>query len=266
MNDYAHFIAFLVSVAVFINTCEFLFVRREFAHDGIFSWRILQTRYTRSDTMLSRSIDKCCSPPATLAILLLRGLCAVLVIVNSVGALQSILISFMLLATLFMNYRLGFAGDGSDQMTLVVLAGLTVSNLFPHDSPYKNIGIVFIAAQSLLSYFVAGVAKLVSPIWRSGTAIYLFSNHATYGSRFLEKKLRDNPGQQKLICWATIVFECSFPLCLIGPKWLTLAFLVAGLAFHAGTALVMGLNCFFWAFMATYPAIWFVRQAISNGI
>ena len=28
-----------------------------------------------------------------------------------------------------------------------------------------------------------------------------------------------------------------------------------GLAFHAGCAVLMGLNCFFWSFVATYPAI-----------
>jgi hypothetical protein len=32
--------------------------------------------------------------------------------------------------------------------------------------------------------------------------------------------------------------------------------------FHASTAIVMGLNTFFWAFLATYPAVFFVNQDI----
>jgi len=37
----------------------------------------------------------------------------------------------------------------------------------------------------------------------------------------------------------------------------------AGVGFHLGTAVFMGLNVFPWAFLATYPAVWVIGQKFS---
>lgn len=39
------------------------------------------------------------------------------------------------------------------------------------------------------------------------------------------------------------------------------SFFAWGLLFHLANALVMGLNSFIWAFVATYPAILFTKEA-----
>lgn len=49
-------------------------------------------------------------------------------------------------------------------------------------------------------------------------------------------------------------FEILFPLALIAPAPVLVVFLVAGALFHFGTAVAMGLNVFFWAFVGTDTA------------
>jgi hypothetical protein len=41
--------------------------------------------------------------------------------------------------------------------------------------------------------------------------------------------------------------------------WLLLAW---GVSFHIATAITMGLNCFVWAFLSTYPAFIYLHTAL----
>jgi hypothetical protein len=85
-----------------------------------------------------------------------------------------------------------------------------------------------------------------------------------YGNAKLHSILQDRPRLAQLSCWAVIVFECGFPLAvLLGSPYLE-AFFSAGLAFHALTALVMGLNSFFFAFVATYPCVVYLSEAWTD--
>jgi hypothetical protein len=52
-----------------------------------------------------------------------------------------------------------------------------------------------------------------------------------------------------------ILFECGFPLALLRPE-LSLVFLGGGLLFHLLIAYQLQLNRFFWAWLATYPAVY----------
>jgi hypothetical protein len=64
------------------------------------------------------------------------------------------------------------------------------------------------------------------------------------------------------LAWSVIVLETLFPLCVIVHPPLFWVFLLWGLGFHIFCAFFMGLNNFVWAFVATYPALLFVRQLI----
>jgi hypothetical protein len=68
---------------------------------------------------------------------------------------------------------------------------------------------------------------------------------------------------QYLLCWSTIAFEVAFLSApLLSPMPLT-ALLIVAIIFHASIAIVMGLNGFFWAFVSTYPSIFFLNEAIG---
>ena len=148
-------------------------------------------------------------------------------------------------------------------MTMVVLAGLLTCGILSN-SRWQAVGLWFIAAQSVLSYFSSGVAKLVSPVWRSGDAIVGILRTETFGNPKLATFLKDRPAAAKSLCWLTILFECCFPIVLVVPSPYPWFIVAAGLGFHVGVALVMDLNAFVWAFLATYPAILFCHGHLPH--
>src|SRR5208337_1533905 len=113
----------------------------------------------------------------------------------------------------------------------------------------------FVAAQSGLSYIIAGTSKLSSTAWRDGTALTGIFSTDIYGCQPIYKLLVRHPAISRFAAWS---FECSFVgLCLLGPRCAVLA-IALGVLFHLGTAVSMGLNTFLASFIAAYPAVWFV--------
>jgi hypothetical protein len=135
-----------------------------------------------------------------------------------------------------------------------IFATLALTRLFPH--PAVEVAFLWVLAlQSALAYFTAGYAKLVSPIWRSGSAIPGISSTRMYGSAWASRFVHGRGWFCVGLAWSIILAECLFPLALIVPLPFALALLVAGAVFHIMSGVVMGLNTFIWSFLATYPAI-----------
>lgn len=154
-------------------------------------------------------------------------------------------------------------GDGAEQMSLLVLF---VSCLVSGQEPgglARNAAVWFIAGQGILSYFTAGIAKLVSPIWRSGASVPLILGSAAYGHPRAAATIRSIPKAGFVLTWLVIVFEVAFPLVLLGPPALLVLLFAAGFAFHAGCAVIMGLNTFVFAFPGTYLCIAYVVARTS---
>jgi hypothetical protein len=150
--------------------------------------------------------------------------------------------------------RFGIGGEGSDQMTTVVLTGLLVANL-SSNTAMAYLGLGFIAIQSL-SYLVSGMAKALSPAWRKGGACAGVFNTRSYGNKALAGFLLSHPGLERSLCYATIVVEVLLGAAVVQSSPQVLAALLSvGVLFHLGVAAVMGLNTFLWSFLATYPAI-----------
>jgi hypothetical protein len=153
------------------------------------------------------------------------------------------------------NVRDVYGGDGSQQMNTLLGASLLLG-FNPWVSPViGQVALFFIAAQACLAYCTSGVAKLVSPVWRSGDALFRILATKSYGSEFGFRALSLTPRLGRFVCRATVGIEVLFPLAIFGPKWLLIAVLGWGILFHILNAFLMGLNTFFWAFTATYPAL-----------
>jgi hypothetical protein len=161
-----------------------------------------------------------------------------------------------------MTYRSGYGEDGSDQMLTIVAAGLLSFALLPESTPWRPIGLWFIAAQSVLSYTAAGISKLAAPLWRNGRASLMIFRTETYSNPTVAHMLERSRAAQIALAWTTILFECLFPLALFAPMPVAVTLLALGFVFHLANAFVMGLNVFFWAFVATYPAVLLLRLAI----
>lgn len=145
---------------------------------------------------------------------------------------------------------------GSDSMFFQVQLGLFVASLGFLNPVLVRIGLGWIAAQSVLSYFLAGLAKLKNAGWRNGAALRnLLSSDGPYVLLSGARGLAKSRTLCVLLGWGVVLFELAFAFVLVLPvegKWV---FLGLGLTFHLVNAVVLGLNRFVWAWMATYPAL-----------
>lgn len=150
----------------------------------------------------------------------------------------------------------GPLGGGSDSMLFQVLIGLLIASFSVANPGLTRIGLGWIAAQSVLSYFLAGVAKLKSKNWQRGIAFeHLMKSSGPY---VLFAPARNIAGSKTLCLaasWGIILFELVFPVVLFLPWEGKLMLLSTGIFFHITNAAVLGLNRFIWAWAATYPAL-----------
>jgi len=148
-----------------------------------------------------------------------------------------------------MRFRGSFYG-GSDSMLALTLLGLALG------PGHERVTGAWIAALALVSYAVAGWVKLMRPEWRSGCALAVFAAYPQYAVPVRLQALLRSRTLSLLGAWTVMGFELGFvPLVLSGLRPLACAALGAGVLFHLINVWVFGLNRFFWAWIATYPAL-----------
>jgi hypothetical protein len=175
------------------------------------------------------------------------------------------LLILVALANVLIGARSAYGCDGSDHMDEVIVVGLAAAFLFAPDR-LAWLGIVFICAQSLLSYAASGIAKLVSPMWRRGTAVPAILGTTSYGTDRARFVLASVPGLGRVLSVGTIVLECAVPLVLLLPTPMMTAILLAAAAMHIAIAVVMGLNKFLLSWLATYPAIVACHGVVAHAV
>ena len=166
-------------------------------------------------------------------------------------------IGFLFLSNLaiLIRWRGAFNG-GSDFMTLVVLTGLLIAQIVSLLSGPElgwRAGFWYITIQSITSYFMSGSVKLLRSEWRNGSAMITFLNAAIHGPLPTGHWLR-KAWLAALGSWAFILWECLAPLALLDAR-LALLFCIIAALFHFLVFWFFGLNRFFWAWLATFPAI-----------
>jgi len=251
----------LVSLASAVSSAEFLAVALRYSDNGILSWRIAQHqsniwRLPR----LSLIVDHLFGPRGFRIILSVRLLasCGSIVLAFT-GCVSSALLCVIWLTTILISIRSPFGLDGAHQMVIIILSALILATAMPSAPLVANACLWFITIQLSLSYFIAGIAKLSDPVWQTGIALRGIFSTAIYGHQFVYRILRKSATLGLFCCWATIVFECSFPLVFLldfrHAQWL----IVTAISFHLFNAIFMGLNSFMYSFVAAYPAlIWSV--------
>lgn len=254
----------LVCIGVVIDTLEYLAVAPHYSSSGIYSGRILRTRYNHAQAPVLRGIHDRLFADWAFKILLIVRLLFVGLLFVPVGSdyYYVACLAVILFTGLFTSYRSIYGGDGSNQMQTVVIAGVIASLLIDPSSSLKMLGVWFIVLQSCLSYSASGWSKLLSRTWRSGAAVFLIFNTATYGLRPVAAFLNGKKYLQKFLSWSVIIFEVIFPVVLILPPKGALLLLFIGLTFHIGNAVIMGLNTFFWSFFATYPLVMYANKDV----
>lgn len=175
------------------------------------------------------------------------------------GQSALVVLALIINAVIFLRFR-GVVNGGSDYMTALVLAGCTIYYMSP------NVGLLsllYIGFQVILSYFISGWVKIENPQFRNGSALHSFFNLSNYSVPSWALKLSESRRLMLMLSWSVIVFELLAPLVIFSPKF-ALVFMILAMGFHFGNFLVFGLNRFFFAWLAAYPALYFLVVYISS--
>lgn len=235
-----------------IQTLEFWRMRHAMYGDGLWVWSI--QRQDIPTSWIRHCLDALFAPKGFSALLVLR--CVGLLSLALQGS-NLLNIGFLFISNLaiLIRWRGAFNG-GSDFMTLVVLTGLLLAQIvsqFAGPQLGWRAGFWYITIQSITSYFLSGSVKLLRREWRNGSAMTIFLNAAIHGPLSSNHWLR-KPWLAAMGSWAFIVWECLAPLALLDMR-LALAFCLIAACFHFLVFWFFGLNRFFWAWVATFPAI-----------
>jgi hypothetical protein len=197
-------------------------------------------------------------PQVFACVVIVRVLLAALAVALVPTGFTPLPLVLLLALTMLVNLRHSHGRDGADDLTTVLVAGLLTYSLPSSSSPLRWAGLIFVITQVSLSYFVSGVAKLISVEWRTGEAIIGVFSTNVYGFPPVVPWLR-SLSLRHAICWSIIAWETTFPLYWVVPAPLSFGWLVAGVLFHMGSAVLMGLNTFLVVFLSTYPLLVYLK-------
>jgi hypothetical protein len=253
----------LISIGVAIQALETLSARHIFSPVGLYDWNLLSTNVTwMRQGIRGALLNVLFQYPGFLILILLQLVGALAILSGQFPEQTFAAITAMLIVHMLFLLRNQYGLDGSDQMMLLVLTALFVYHLHPTNS-MLTIVFGFLTGQLLLSYLTSGIAKAVSPMWRSGDAITGILSTNSYGSRILSRFFLKNHWAARMACWGVFCYECCGPLLVWVHPSAALAFIVIGTVLHLSISACMGLNIFFWSFTSTYPALYFFSQKFS---
>lgn len=248
----------LLAFSALLNSAEMLARWPLFRDQGVLGWPWLRTK---RGFLQHKCVAWVCAFPNFLVVLALRMLGALLLLAWPIYpffsglAVASIFVSSLLIS--LRNFPYGVTG--AHRMTTVISGALLLYHVVPDSLVVAQGCLWFIAGQACLSYATAGWIKLKDPAWRNGTALFQTVNVPMTGTPpWLAKILHQHPRLAKISNWFTVMMEGTFPLVLLIGHPFHFIYLGWGVLFHAAIALLLGLNHFFWVWLATYPAILYV--------
>lgn len=248
----------IAAIGVIYNALELCLHRREIL-DEFFNWRIVRTRYyiLIGRPLLGWLFDVTLTGNRFLFAVAAQAVAVALfpIALSFRLGLAALLAGYVLYVQLLIHIRMLVGMDGSDQMQTVIWASIFVYCL-PLNDTARTVAALFIAVQLVLSYLVSGLAKLISPVWRGGSAISLITRTSTYCTQGLAKVL-GRPLISTTLCWATIIFEVGSPFLLLAGRPGAIGLILMGTSFHVGVALAMGLTTFIFAFIAAFPVVYY---------
>jgi hypothetical protein len=247
-----------------LSTAEWLCQLELFDVDGLLSWRILSLRAE----WLSRSrlLEHLCGRRGMAVILAARLACGAAVTLPVAHGLRAALLTFIVVTGWLFKQRRWLSDDGSDQMGQIVAMGaaMTAMGLAVQDLLLAYAGVLLIAGQLTIAFFASGATKLLSYEWRSGRAAVGIMGTHSFGHELAARIASSSAGFAVACCWLVIALEIAFPMALIGSNSALIALLVTGALFHVATAVFMGLNTYFWSFLAAYPSVWMFNAVLTS--
>ena len=252
LTETLRWIEYLVGFSLLVQNIEYLLLRSSFSKQGAWSWDLVRRDFSGS-AFFQRILDFMFGDSVFLALLFLHFVLGLsLFFSTSLGV-----IGFLFLMTFLISLRFrGAFNGGADSLTLLTLLCLFISRFFESSPMIAKGALLYLSLQVLLSYFFSGLMKLKNPKWRNGQALtaILNSNYYSVPTGFCAQKI--NVSSMKLLSQLILVFELIFPLLFLNSTTSLLAF-AAAILFHLINIYLFGLNRFFYAWLAAYPALWY---------
>jgi len=243
-----------LGISLLIQTFEFFRIQKNMIGEGVWVWSELRKEVPQNMPVFNQFLDFIFQEKAHVIHLcarLLGGLCLVALGSN----MELMVFLFLSHVCLLFRFRGAFNG-GSDFLSLVVITGLLIAQVCNFFSPvtlgYKA-GLWYISLHTISSYFISGWVKLKRREWRDGSALVMFLDGGIYGPLSLKSYFRLKP-IAVLCSWGFMVWEGFAPFLLLSSDMAVLYCEIAAL-FHFLVFWFFGLNRFFWAWCASFPAL-----------
>ena len=150
-------------------------------------------------------------------------------------------------------------------MTLLILCCLNFIYLCPNHV-FQEMAFIYLALQVIMSYFIAGLVKIINPDWRSGQALKDIFHFSAYPMSEAMRSLKDKANLLLVSSWFIIAVELLFPCIFINQIFLCV-FLVIAFSFHVANTVIFGFNRFLWIWLAAYPSlIWLSGKVQELGL
>ena len=194
-----------------------------------------------------------------------------------------------------LHRRLPLFGDGGDNMMTIVFVYACFADLNAYfaietrepprpglqsdlrrdlSAMFHNGAILAFALQIALVYGVAGLTKVQGETWRNGTAIY-YAMSGTYRLPGVSEAICRHDWVVNLLSYSAVAFQVSFPWFIFLNRYTRILAVAAGMCFHLGIGIVLGLVTFATLMMAVdlalvsdeeYRAAYSVLLRITTGI
>lgn len=239
----------IVSLGLIVQTLEYVSLKKYFSEQGVWRWSELREEFS-----YLHFFDFALAERPFNILLTVRLICAIALLFSF--SFPVLIILFFTTLLISLRFRGSFNG-GSDYMTSIVLFALCVAAFFKTDKVMIG-ALWYIALQSALSYFLAGLVKIKRKEWRNGEALRAFIHSPNYNPPNFFKTILEHKATALTTAWFIMLAELCFPLVLILPKHYILIAIGGAFLFHLNNVLLFGLNRFLLAWPATYPAIYFI--------
>lgn len=243
----------LGAVSLLVQTAEYLRLSAHTGPTGVWAWSVQRGDLAHAGAITRKVFDVLFAEAALRAHLRLRLLVVASLFIGSSPLTAAVI--FASTVVLLIRWRGAFNG-GSDFMSLVFATALMIGNLSaPFIGPRSawTAALWYACIHTLTSYLVSGVVKLLPANWREGRALTWFLDGGLYGPLAAGSIYR-RPIVAIGCSWAFILWECAALLVLVDQR-LAVVWCTVAAVFHLLVFRHFGLNRFFWAWVAMFPAI-----------
>lgn len=153
--------------------------------------------------------------PAIVGLAAIQTTAAALLVMNGpLGLMGRVALVAVTISSTLIRWRRVLGSDGAEQLTAIIFISATLALLPGSNDIRIGMAVAFVGAQAVLAYVTAGLAKLVSPVWRAGTAVPAIVNTYGHGLPLATRLFDRHPVLGRYAGWAVMTFELLFPFVL----------------------------------------------------